>query len=342
MSIVALAKDLDLSISTVSRALNGYDDVSEATRKRVQSRAQEIGYRPNPSARRMKIRQTSGVGVILPSAGDGVHFVDSVYSSLLGGVTQELETEGYHLVATMQTRNDEARETALYDNFIRGSWVDALIIVRTRAKDSRIQLARNAKFPFVTYGRTESSEPYAWVDTDNERAFYLAAERLIGFGHRRIAFINGPLDYYFAQLRQKGYARALKDNGIRFDRLLALNGDLTEMSGYALSRSLLVAAEPPTAIMCATDTVAMGAYAACRERGLTIGKDISIMGYGNSSGSQFCDPPLTTVDHQAFENGRHVGQSLLKLLRGQATPADIHYLEPVVLVPRQSDGPCQR
>jgi LacI family transcriptional regulator len=340
MSIVLLARDLGLSISTVSRALNGYADVSSATRNRILKRAKEIGYAPNPGARRLGSGKTSAVGVILPAAGDGVHFVDSIYSSLLGGVSVELESEAYHLLATIQTRTDPVRELALNENFIRGSWVDALLIVRTRINDPRIELARKAHIPFVTYGRTESVLPYAWVDTDNEQAFYLTTLRQIEFGHRGIALLNGPLEYYFARLRERGYTRALGERGIPLDPLLVLNGDLTETSGYALCRSLLLNATPPSAVLCATDAMAIGAIAACRERGLTVGRDISIVGYGNSSASAFCDPPLTTVDHKAFENGRHIGQSLLRLLRNEAKPADIHYLEPVVLVPRKSDGPC--
>jgi len=339
MSIVLLARDLGLSISTVSRALNGYHDVSPETKQRVLKRAREIGYRPNPGARRLKSGRTSLVGVILPAASDGVRFVDSVASSLLGGVEMALETGGYSLIATMQTRNDLEREAALYENFIKGGWVDALLLVRTRVNDARVELVRQANLPFVTYGRTDTSEPYAWVDTDNEKAFYLATLRLLEFGHRRIALLNGPLEYYFARLREKGYSRALAKHRISTDRLLMLNGDLSEVSGYALCRSLLVSAEPPTAIVCATDAMAIGAIAACRERGINVGRTMSITGYGNSSASAFSDPPLTTIDHAVFDNGRHIGQSLLRLIRGEAKPADIHYLEPVVLVPRKSDGP---
>ena len=340
MSIVLLARDLGLSISTVSRALNGYHDVAPATKQRVLKRAREIGYRPNPGARRLKSGRSSLVGVILPAASDGVRFVDSVASSLLGGVEVELENGGYGLIATMQTRNDLEREAALYENFIKGSWVDALLLVRTRVADPRVELVRKAHIPFVTYGRTETAEPYAWVDTDNEKAFYLVTLRQIEFGHERIALLNGPLEYNFVRLREKGYTRALAKHRIAPDRLLMLNGDLSEVSGYALCRSLLVSAVPPTAIVCATDAMAIGAIAACRERGMAVGHEISIAGYGNSSASGFCDPPLTTIDHAVFENGRHIGQSLLRLLRAEAKPADIHYLEPVVLVPRKSD--CQR
>jgi LacI family transcriptional regulator len=339
MSIVLLARELGLSISTVSRALNGYDDVAPATKQRVLKRAREIGYKPNPGARRLKSGKTSLVGVILPASTDGVRFVDSVSSSLLGGVEVELENGGYGLIATMQTRNDLEREAALYENFIKGGWVDALLLVRTRINDARIELVRKAHLPFVTYGRTDTDEPYAWVDTDNENAFYLATLRLLEFGHRRIALLNGPLEYNFVRLREKGYTRALAKHRIGTDRLLMLNGDLNEVSGYALCRSLLVSAEPPTALVCATDAMAIGAVAACRERGIDVGRTISIIGYGNSSASAFSDPPLTTIDHAVFENGRHIGQSLLRLIRSEAKPADIHYLEPVVLVPRKSDGP---
>jgi LacI family transcriptional regulator len=339
MSIVLLARDLGLSISTVSRALNDYDDVAPATRQRVLKRAREIGYRPNPGARRLKSGKTSLVGVILPASTDGVKFVDSVSSSLLGGVEVELENGGYGLIATMQTRNDLEREAALYENFIKGGWVDALLLVRTRINDARVELVRKAHLPFVTYGRTETAEPYAWVDTDNEKAFYLATLRLLEFGHRRIALLNGPLEYNFVRLREKGYSRALARHRIGTDRLLMLNGDLSEVSGYALCRSLLVSAEPPTALVCATDAMAIGALAACRERGIQVGRTMSVTGYGNSSASAFSDPPLTTIDHAVFENGRHIGNSLLRLIRGETKPADIHYLEPVVLVPRKSDGP---
>lgn len=339
MSIVLLAKDLGLSISTVSRALNGYDDVAPETRQRVFARAQEIGYRPNPGARRLKSGTTSAIGVILPAASSSGQAVDAMYSSLLGGVATEIEQAGYHLLATMQTRNDPRREAALYENFIKGSWVDALLIVRTRVHDTRIELARKARMPFVTYGRTETKEAYAWVDTDNETAFHLATTRLLEYGHRRIALINGPEEFYFARLRQRGYERAFADKGLVPDPAWVVHGDVTETSGHVLCRSLLIRNPAPTAFVCATDAMAFGAIAACRESGLTVGTDVSVIGYGNSSASAFCEPPLTTVEHQVFENGRHVGQALIKLIRGEITPASVHYLEPVVLVPRKSDGP---
>src|SRR5258708_34894911 len=159
-----------------------------------------------------------------------------MYTNLLGGVATELEAADYHLPTTMHARHDEALEAALYDHFIKGNWVDALLIVRTRVHEPRIALARQANIPFVTYGRTESVEPYAWIDPDNEKAFHLIATRQLDFGHRLIAFLNGPEDYFFARLRQQGFARAFAEKGLPTDPPLTLHGDVTEAGGHALWR----------------------------------------------------------------------------------------------------------
>src|SRR5260370_30397251 len=126
MSIVKLAQELGLSISTVSRALNDYNDVAPATKARVFKRAREIGYRPNPGARRLKSGKTSMVGVILPAATDGVRFVDSVASSLLGGVEVELESGGEFLVARRQTPEHPAAPTPPSPNILTRGWGPAL------------------------------------------------------------------------------------------------------------------------------------------------------------------------------------------------------------------------
>ena len=338
MSIVHLAKDLGLSVSTVSRALNGYTDVSEITRQRVMARAQALGYKPHPGARRLKSGKSGAVGVVLPSIAQGGQFIDSMYASLLGGMAGTLEAEGYSLMATSHGPCTIEQEIGLYENFIRGGWFDAFVIVRTRLDDPRIALAQQHGVPFVTYGRCLSTRNYAWVDTDNEQAFHLATRRQIDFGHRHIALINGPSEYTFAHLRRAGYERALQEAGLPLRADWVLQGPVTEGSGYALTHTLLQQRERPTALVCATDAIAIGAMAACRGAGLVVGQDVSIIGYGNSEAGSYASPSLSTVAHDIQENGRHLAQVLLSVLGGQS-PAALHYLEPVVLMPRSSDGP---
>jgi LacI family transcriptional regulator len=338
MSIVHLAKDLGLSVSTVSRALNGYSDVSVATRERVTERAQALGYKPHPGARRLKSGKSGVVGVVLPAAPQAGQFIDAMYSSLLGGTASVLEAKGYSLMATTHGQCTPVQELQLYENFIRSGWFEAFVIVRTRLDDPRIALAQQHGVPFVTYGRCTAASQYAWVDPDNEQAFYMGARRQIDFGHQRIALLNGPSEYTFAQLRRAGYERALREAGLPLRADWILQTQLTESSGYELTTQLLKSNDRPTALLCATDALAIGAIAACRSAGLKVGSDVSVMGYGNSDAGGYANPPLTTIAHEVHENGRHLAQVLLAVLSGQA-PGTLHYLEPVVLVPRSSDGP---
>jgi LacI family transcriptional regulator len=338
MSIVHLAQDLGLSVSTVSRALNGYTDVAESTRLRVMARAQALGYKPHPGARRLKSGKSGAVGVVLPTSPEGGQFIDSMYSSLLGGISSVLEPAGYSLMATTSATSTPEQERGVYENFIRSGWFDAFVIVRTRLVDQRVGLMVEHAQPFVTYGRCENSTGHAWVDTDNEMAFFMAAQRQIAFGHRNIALLNGPAEYTFARLRQQGYVNALKQAQLTLDERLIVQGHLSETGGFAMAQHLLALEDRPTALLCATDAMAIGAMAACRARGLRVGSDISIMGYGNSDAGRYCNPPLSTIEHRIVENGQHLGQVLLSVLAGDS-PQSLHYLEPVVLVPRSSDAP---
>lgn len=340
MSIVHLAQDLGLSVSTVSRALNGYTDVAEATRLRVMARANALGYKPHPGARGLKSGKSGAIGVVLPPSPEGGQFIDSMYSSLLGGTSSVLEPAGFSLMATASPTGTPEQERGVYENFIRSGWFDAFVIVRTRLADPRVALMHEHNKPFVTYGRLASSDAHAWVDTDNEMAFYMAAQRQITFGHRRIALLNGPAEYTFAHLRQQGYLRALREAGLPAEPALMVHGHLSETGGFSMAQALLSLPQRPSALLCATDAMAVGAMAACRAAGWRVGSDVSVMGYGNSDAGCYSQPPLSTIEHRIFENGQHVGQVLLAVLSG-AAPDTLHYLEPVVLVPRSSDGPVQ-
>jgi LacI family transcriptional regulator len=172
-------------------------------------------------------------------------------------------------------------------------------------------------------------------------AFFMAAQRQIEFGHQRIGLLNGPAEYTFAKLRQEGYLKALERAQLPVDEQLIVHGHLTETGGFSMAQQLLALQQRPTALLCATDAMAIGAMAACRAIGLRVGEDISIMGYGNSDAGRYSNPPLSTIEHRIFENGQHLGQVLLSVLAGES-PHSLHYLEPVVLVPRSSDAPVAR
>jgi len=338
MSKQQLANDLGLSISTVSRALNGYADVSESTRERVSARAAALNYTPHPGARSLKSGKSYAVGVILPTNEVTGGFMDPMYSSLLGGVSRGLKAGGYNLVVSTNGGLPVKAELGLYDQFLRAKWFDGYIVVRARIDDLRVTALLKHQVPFVTYGRTETEGNEFWVDTDNEQAFYVATQRQIAFGHRNIALLNGPEEFMFAALRERGYTRAMHGAGLEPALHHVLHGSLTEKAGYDLTEQLITSHNPPSAVLCATDAMAIGAIAACRAHGLVVGQQISVVGYGNSDAGQFCAPPLTTIAHDVQSNGRHLAELLLTRLRGE-TPAQPYFLETVEVIARSSDGP---
>mgnify|MGYP000853048306 FL=1 len=141
----------------------------------------------------------------------------------------------------------------------------------------------------------------------------------------------------FAALRERGYTRAMHGAGLEPALHQVLHGSLTERAGYALTEQLITSNNPPSALLCATDAMAIGAIAACRAHGLVVGQQVSVVGYGNSDAGQFCVPPLTTIAHDVQNNGLHLAELLLTRLRSE-TPEQSHFLETVQIIPRASDG----
>jgi LacI family transcriptional regulator len=336
MSIADLAESLGISTSTVSRALNGYADVSAKTRARVQEAAKAMGYQPHPVAHRLATGRTGAVALV--SSVRAGNYLDATFSALLSGIADGLRAHGYFaLSVVLPVGEEELTELA---RFLDGRLVDGILLARTRANDPRVSLLQQRGIPFVTHGRTQSNAPHAWVDADNELAFFMAAQRLISLGHRRIGFINAQPNLTFAVLREQGFRRAIAQQGLDAQHCPVRHGEVTAASGEQLATELLSApAGRVTALLCATDAIALGAMAAIRRLGLTVGRDVSVLGYGNSDAGQYADPPLSTIDHAIVDNGRHLADLLLRRMAGESD-AGLTRLEPVHLIPRLSDGPC--
>ncbi len=339
MSLQVLSKSLGLSISTVSRALNGYTDVSEVTRQRVALAAKAMNYQPNPAAHRLATGRTGAVALV--TAVQPGRALDATFASLQAGAAAVLREHGYFVLSVTLPAGDA--ELPELERLLAARLVDGVMLTRTHTLDARVQMMQEAHVPFVTHGRTQNPKTHAWVDTDNEQAFYMVTRRLIELGHRRIGFINGPLSMTYAVLREAGFDRACMESaGVTATRsnvrdVTARNGE--EMMRDWLARRPLT--ERPTAVVCATDALAFGAMAACKQAGLQVGRDISLTGYGNTEASAFVDPPLTTIDHATEANGRHLADLLLLAMAGTGA-AELQRLEPVHLLERASVCPAPK
>ncbi|TCS36682.1 LacI family DNA-binding transcriptional regulator [Reinekea marinisedimentorum] len=336
MSITQLAKDLNLSKSTVSRALNDYPDVSFETRERVQKRAEEIGYIPNPVAQRLKQGKSNAVGVVLPPPLDNGAFIEPFYSTMLGSLVIELEKSGLQLLVTTQKTSASDDDVVSYRKMFQRGLVDALLILRTHSNDPRVEFALQHNFPFVTYGRTEKETKHTWVDVDHEQAIYSAVIRQVGRGHRQIAFISTKSRYNYAQLRTEGYVQALKDSGIPFYPRWLVESGLNIDDGYRTALKLLKTEPRPTSIVCTTDDIAIGTMTACREFGLVPGKDIAIMGYGNSAACEHTSPPLTSIEAFPKQLGEKIGKFFTERLDGNTSDA-LQHVQSTKIIERDSD-----
>ena len=319
-----LADQLGLSITTVSRALDGYDDVAAATKLRVREAADAAGYRPNPTARRLRKGASESIALIMPT--EPGRFFEAAFVDLLAVIGERFAARHYDLV--LMAARPGAEEGAAYARLVRERRADAFILVRTRRRDERVAFLQAQGIPFVCHGRTETPAPYACVDGDGEAGFHALTQRLIGLGHRRIAHLGAPEAFTFAGFRAQGWRRALQEAGLAAGACLAAAP--TEAGGEARAAALLAGADRPTAILCATDRIAIGAIRAAQALGLAVGRDVAIAGHDNIHAASHTTPALTTMELDARAVGERLADMALALVGG-ASPEGLQQ----VFTPRQ-------
>lgn len=328
-----IAQRTGRSITTVSRALADYDDVSPETKSLVRRVAGELGYTPNLLAQRLQKRRSDTIGLILPTFGP--RFADPFFSEFLAGVGNMAAEHGYDLLVSTQAPGD--REMQVYRQKVQSRQVDGFVIVRTRRQDTRISYLEETGFPFVAFGRTENDLNFPFVDVDSIQGMRLIAEHLIGLGHCRLACLAPPSDLLFAEQRLNGLRQALTDHGLALPEALVVLGDLTQKGGYQAAARLLDSSQLPTAVVACNDLMALGAMSAIQERGLVIGRDIAVTGFDDIPMAEHSHPPLTTVHQPIYRIGKMVCEMLIHLIQGEDLSPSQVILEPALVV-RQSCG----
>jgi len=333
VTIKDIAKRVGLSVTTVSRALNDYDDVNADTKALIQQTATEMGYTPNSLAQRFQKRKTDTIGLIIPTFGP--RFSDPFFSELLAGIGNKAADHGYDLLVS--TRPPGAAELSAYHQIVQGHRVDGLVVVRTRRHDDRIDYLRSVQFPFVSFGRVEGELDFPFVDEDGVVGMKLIADHLVELGHRHIACIASPPELMFSQYRLDGLRSRLKELNAPLDPNLVRVGDLTQRSGYEQAKDLLKDPHPPTAVVAFNDLMAFGAMSAAQNSGLVVGSDISVTGFDNTPMAAHSHPPLTTVDQPIYQIGNMVCEMLAKCLNNEDLEARQVLLKPDLNI-RQSTG----
>ena len=337
VTLKEIARRTGKSITTVSRALADYDDVSPETKTLVRRVADELGYTPNLLAQRLQKRRSDTIGLILPTFGP--RFSDPFFSEFLAGIGNMAAEHDYDLLVSTQEPGE--RELQVYRQKVQSRQVDGFVIVRTRRQDPRIAYLREAQFPFVTFGRIEGDMDFPFVDVDGALGMRLIGEHLIGLGHRRIACLAPPPDLFFAEHRLAGLHEAMTAHGLDPDQCQIVLGDLTQKGGYEATFRLLESAPWPTAIVACNDLMALGALRAIQERGLEVGKDIAVTGFDGIPMTEHSHPPLTTIYQPIYQIGRMVCEELIRLIQGEGESPHQVILEPQLVI-RQSCGGAAR
>jgi LacI family transcriptional regulator len=339
MNLRELSAQLGLSQTTVSRALNGFPEVSEETRARVRAAADLHGYRPSAAARRLATGQSGTLGLVFP--GERNMLGDLLFTEFLGGCVERASQLNYDV--TLGMAHGSQSEEAVYRRAVRNARVDAMILSSPLIADPRPALLRQLGMPFMIHGRTQSAEPYGFLDIDNEGAFFAAAKLLADLGHSRVALFNGETAFNFAADRERGFRRALEMRGIAVDPGLISSGAMIEASGLSQAKRLLELPKDrrPTAFVCSSIGVAIGVKRACAAQGLGIGKDIALIAHDDrihDMGAESFDPPLTATQSSIGDAGRRIVELCVGMLREPQAPLPSE-VWPVDLVVRGSTMP---
>jgi LacI family transcriptional regulator len=345
VTIRDIAKRLDLSVGAVSRALSGYTDIAEDTRKRIFDAAREMGYTPNRAARQLR-KQTTGrtIGYIMPV--DSPRFADSFFSEFIEGMGDETAAQYTDLLIATAPPGQEA-EKALYQQWIENSKVDGLILDRLQVQDWRVQYLVEKRVPFSTLERSLENEDthiqenplpeYPSVEVDSIRGLTQLVAHIADNGYRRLAYIGGPPVLKIQVDRFIGFQFGLTQAKIAFDPRFVLGGDLTSAGGYAATKRLLSIPDPPDAIICVNDETAFGVMRAIDEAGLKTGQDIAVAGFDGVRDARYSNPPLTTLDQPVYDIARQLVRLLSAQISGQVNPNPRIVLQPTLLI-RASTG----
>ncbi len=333
VSLKALSTHLGLSDGTVSRALNDYPDISSRTRARVKAAAQELGYTPNSNARRLATGDAECIGYLV--SGQTSAISEPFLAELLDGLSGAIAARNWDLMLSVARSPED--ELKMIARLVQTRRINGLVISRTLINDPRVQLLKKLRFPFVTHGRTAESDDHAWFDVDNALAFEQAVCHLAKLGHRRIALITGPACFNFAMARRQGYTDGISASGLAINDHYIEESSMTLEGGEKAMSRLLALRDVPTAVVCVSDTVALGAMNVMKAHSIIPGKDISIIGYDGLSLGQHSSPALSTMTQPLLEAGKQIGEMLLGVIDGQ-DPKQYQVLVKAKLERRETDG----
>lgn len=333
LNLKQLAKELNLSVSTVSRALRDSHELKQETKDRVKALAEKMGYQPNFHASSLRQNKSKTIAVIVPE------IENNFFSQAINGVESVAQKKGYHVLIYL-THEDFNKEKAILQ-ILRSGRVDGILlsVSNTTHDAAHLQVAVKAGMPLVLFDRLFGNIDVPTVTTDNDRVSYTATRHLIENGCRNVAFFSIGDQLSITTARQKGYLRALEERGLP-QNLVTLNfSNSDDNKNRETIRKILSAEKRPDGIFAAVEILAINTYEVCKELGIRIPEDLKIVCFSNLSASVLFHPPLTTIVQPAYEMGGEAAGILFKLIEKKVLLSQEKDVKlPSLIIERGSSG----
>jgi LacI family transcriptional regulator len=329
MTLHDLARELNLSIATISRALSRPDDVAPPTRRRVLAAVHQHRYTPNETRRSLRTQQTRTIGVIVSD------IRNPFCAAVVKAIDDEARADGYTVLICNADEDGSKEEAAL--QLLLDRKVSGVINCSTGANLDLLRAFQRSGAVLVDLDRESGLSNVDTVVVDNRRGAELATEHLIGLGHHEVAIIAGPPHLSNARERTAGFQDALRSHRISLRKGYLQYGDFLQQSGYGCAKKLFSLRHPPSALFVANMEMAAGVIAFIREKGITIPGQVSIISFDDSFWARYMDPPLTVIAQPVEKMGKSTMELLLSRLRG-AKPAQTLVFPPELII-RRSTAP---
>jgi len=323
-TIYDIAKEAGVSIATVSKVINQTGRISDKTRKRVQDVMKRIDYQPSVVASALTKKRTYTLGLLIPD------IANPFFAEVARSIEDHAQLMGYSLVIC-STDNDPSKEER-YVNVLRQKSADGIMIATGDRNDALMKQLLKLKVPIAVIAREMPALAVDTVLVDDYLGGYLAASHLIELGHRSIAAIAEDLSVMSSRERVRGYRQALEEHGIAFDESLVAVSPFHVEGGKKTALNLLGRPNPPSAVFACNDLLAIGVVQAARERGLSVPRDLSVVGFDNTIIATIIDPPLTTVAQPVQEMGSQIVQLISQEIDGNKSSKQRIVLLPELVV----------
>lgn len=313
-TIKDIAKAVGVSVTTVSRALNGYSDVSEKTRKKVEEIAKELNYSPNTLARSLVMNKSKTIGLLISGINKG-SIKDNFTFEVLIGLNQYIGETDYDLIIFSTTSTKQREKT--YSQLCRERKVDGVIISGIRTDDSYLREVVDSEIPCVLIDIPIESSTVGYITTDNILGAKKGVQHLLELNHQNIAMMNGHEYAFVSKQRLEGYFQALEGHGSKVNLNWVVNGDFDEEKAEEQAIKLLNLYPEITAFFCASDLMAMGVMKAAKRLNRRVPEDLSIVGYDDILLAEHITPALSTIAQNKVALGYEAAKLLINMLENK-------------------------